>query len=549
MLEYLFLLGNSHLLSSLYSQIAKKDLEESAQIILYLVENNTQEQYQEIFKNSPLRFTLISTKGEVLYDSMNPNKVFPMENHLSRVEVQEAIKKGSGFDIRTSQTFGEKFAYYSHYTTSKDRLPVLVRLSSSYEEQSAQLTFFRYVQLAFFLLLNLTILFFYKNYLKRDLQKKFEIMKHFLESGENEKSSYLSEETWIHQFWILLKEWQHNNLENIDTLSKEKKTLQSLLDSLPFFVALIDAAGNIQLKNQHFRYLLQKESTSYLDAFASIELVEILSSCFSRKESYQGFLYLKQQDKYLSIELEYLPFRNYFLLLIRDVSEEKKKEMFQRTFLNDISHELKTPLTNIKGYLIAMEDSKEEEKQNFLDIVLQNVQKMENTLHDFFKLSKIENTSSSEKQTFSMQELEEELHFLLQKLLQEKHGDFSITVEQNISFFLEKEELITILKNLLENAILYNTNPSPVITLRIFTSTEHYIFEVIDNGSGIPLIEQERSFNRFYRIEKSRNRNSGGTGLGLSIVKTLTQKLQGDIFIKESSSQGTTFCLLLPKER
>ncbi|KYM38332.1 histidine kinase [Fusobacterium necrophorum subsp. funduliforme] len=549
MLEYLFLLGNSHLLSSLYSQIAKKDLEESAQIILYLVKNNTQEQYQEIFKNSPLRFTLISTKGKVLYDSMNPNKVFPMENHLSRVEIQEAIKKGSGFDIRTSQTFGEKFAYYSHYTTSKDRLPVLVRLSSSYEEQSAQLTFFRYVQLAFFLLLNLTILFFYKNYLKRDLQKKFEIMKHFLESGENEKSSYLSEETWIHQFWILLKEWQHNNLENIDTLSKEKKTLQSLLDSLPFFVALIDAAGNIQLKNQHFRYLLQKESTSYLDAFASIELVEILSSCFSRKESYQGFLYLKQQDKYLSIELEYLPFRNYFLLLIRDVSEEKKKEMFQRTFLNDISHELKTPLTNIKGYLIAMEDSKEEEKQNFLDIVLQNVQKMENTLHDFFKLSKIENTSSSEKQTFSMQELEEELHFLLQKLLQEKHGDFSITVEQNISFFLEKEELITILKNLLENAILYNTNPSPVITLRIFTSTEHYIFEVIDNGSGIPLIEQERIFNRFYRIEKSRNRNSGGTGLGLSIVKTLTQKLQGDIFIKESSSQGTTFCLLLPKER
>ncbi|AYV92390.1 histidine kinase [Fusobacterium necrophorum subsp. funduliforme] len=549
MLEYLFLLGNSRLLSSLYSEIAKKDLEESAQIILYLVENNTQEQYQEIFKNSPLRFTLISTKGEVLYDSMNPNKVFPMENHLSRVEVQEAIKKGSGFNIRTSQTFGEKFAYYSHYTTSKDRLPVLVRLSSSYEEQSAQLTFFHYVQLAFFLLLNLTILFFYKNYLKRDLQKKFEIMKHFLESGENEKSSYLSEETWIHQFWILLKEWQHNNLENIDTLSKEKKTLQSLLDSLPFFVSLIDAAGNIQLKNQHFPYLLQKESTSYVDAFASIELVEILSSCFSRKERYQGFLYLKQQDKYLSIELEYLPFRNYFLLLIRDVSEEKKKEMFQRTFLNDISHELKTPLTNIKGYLIAMEDSKEEEKQNFLDIVLQNVQKMENTLHDFFKLSKIENTSSSEKQTFSMQELEEELHLLLQKLLQEKHGDFSITAEQNISFFLEKEELITILKNLLENAILYNTNPSPVITLRIFTSTEHYIFEVIDNGSGIPLIEQERIFNRFYRIEKSRNRNSGGTGLGLSIVKTLTQKLQGDIFIKESSSQGTTFCLLLPKER
>ncbi|RXZ29397.1 GHKL domain-containing protein [Fusobacterium necrophorum] len=549
MLEYLFLLGNSRLLSSLYSEIAKKDLEESAQIILYLVENNTQEQYQEIFKNSPLRFTLISTKGEVLYDSMNPNKVFPMENHLSRVEVQEAIKKGSGFNIRTSQTFGEKFAYYSHYTTSKDRLPVLVRLSSSYEEQSAQLTFFHYVQLAFFLLLNLTILFFYKNYLKRDLQKKFEIMKHFLESGENEKSSYLSEETWIHQFWILLKEWQHNNLENIDTLSKEKKTLQSLLDSLPFFVSLIDAAGNIQLKNQHFPYLLQKKSTSYVDAFASIELVEILSSCFSRKERYQGFLYLKQQDKYLSIELEYLPFRNYFLLLIRDVSEEKKKEMFQRTFLNDISHELKTPLTNIKGYLIAMEDSKEEEKQNFLDIVLQNVQKMENTLHDFFKLSKIENTSSSEKQTFSMQELEEELHLLLQKLLQEKHGDFSITAEQNISFFLEKEELITILKNLLENAILYNTNPSPVITLRIFTSTEHYIFEVIDNGSGIPLIEQERIFNRFYRIEKSRNRNSGGTGLGLSIVKTLTQKLQGDIFIKESSSQGTTFCLLLPKER
>lgn len=548
LLEFIFFLGNSQLLSSLYSQIAKKDLEENAKIISYLLQNNHQEDYKELFKETQLRFTLISPNGKVLYDSMNPDEAFPMENHLSRIEVREALQKGNGFDIRKSQTFGDKFAYYSEQIFSKDHQAFLVRLSSSYEDRDSQLTLFNTLQVAFFVILNLAILLFYRNYLKRDLERKFEIMKHFLESGETEKNSYLSEEKWMHQFWILLKEWQQNNLENIDKISKEKMTLQSLFDSLPFFVALMDDKGNIRLKNSSFSYLLQKDTSYYVDAFSSLELIQILDSCFLHKTPYQGVLYLKKQDLYFSIDLQYLQFRNYFLLLVRDVSEEKKREVFQRNFLNDISHELKTPLTNIKGYLIAMEDSSEEERKHFFNIVFQNVQKMENTLHDFFRLSKAENTISSKKQSFSIAELKQELDFILQNLLKEKNADFFLEADTSLSFFLPKEDVITILKNLLENSLIYNENPHPSVSLRVKNSNTNHHFEIEDNGIGIPPAEQERIFERFYRVEKSRNRNSGGTGLGLSIVKTLTTKLHGKIRIKSSSSQGTVFSLILPKE-
>lgn len=478
---------------------------------------------------------------------MNPDNHFTMENHLSRAEVQQAIQEGNGFNIRKSKTFGEKYAYYSHYVISQDNIPLLVRLSSSYEEEDFQLKLFKALQIGFFFLLNLAILLFYKNYLKRDLEKKFEIMKQFLESGDTEKNTYLSEEKWMHQFWLLLKEWQHNNLENIDKLSKEKMTLQSLFDSLPFFVALMDGGGNIQLKNSNSSYHIQKEASYYVDAFSSLELIHILESCFLKKLPYQGLLYLKKQDLYFSVEVQYLSFRNYFLLLVRDVSEEKRREVFQRTFLNDLSHELKTPLTNIKGYLIAMEDSSEKERKKFFKIVLQNVEKMENTLYDFFKLSKAENTVSK-SQNFVVHELKEELDVLLQNILQRKKASFILEAEDSLSFYLPKEELITILKNLLENAILYNENPHPSVKLQITNNEQNHIFEISDNGIGIPTFEQEKIFERFYRVEKSRNRNSGGTGLGLSIVKILTNKLQGKIFIKNSSSQGTTFCFLIPKE-
>lgn len=531
----------------MYSQIAKKDLEESAQIILYLVKNNTQKNYQEIFNHSQLRFTLIATDGNVLYDSMNPDNHFTMDNHLSRVEVQEAFQKGNGFDIRKSQTFGEKYAYYSQYVTSKDNVPLLVRLSSSYEEEDFQLTLFNVLQIGFFFLLNFAIFLFYRNYLKRDLENKFEIMRQFLESGAIEKNAYLSEEKWMRQFWILLKEWQHNNLENINKLSKEKMTLQSLFDSLPFFIALMDGEGNIQLKNSNASCLMQKETPYYVDAFSSLELIRILESCFLQKTPYQGMLHLKKQGLYFSVEVQYLCFRNYFLLLVRDVSEEKRRDLFQKTFLNDLSHELKTPLTNIKGYLIAMEDSSEEERKNFFKIALQNVQKMENTLYDFFKLSKAENTVPK-SQLFPIHVLKEELDLLLQNILRKKKASFTLEADSSLSFYLPKEELITILKNLLENAIIYNENPHPFVTLRITTHEQNHVFEVHDNGTGIATLEQEKIFERFYRIEKSRNRNSGGTGLGLSIVKILTNKLEGKVFIKNSSSQGTTFCVLLPQK-
>lgn len=509
-----------------------------------MAKNFPSEDYKKVFENIDLRFTIISINGDVLYDSRNTNNNINMENHLSRPEIQTSLNEGVGFDIRKSETFNEVYAYYSTFLTSKNNKKIFIRISSSYEEKNTQLFFLKCIQILFFIILNIFIKFFYTNYLKRDLEKKISIMKDFLESNEERKNLQLHDEKWLSQFWIILKEWQNKNLNNIDRIEKEKKILKSLLESLPFFIALFDSKGNIIIKNNTFSSLIPEKAKNYLEAFPTIEIIDILKTSFINKKNFSEIMYLKESEIYWALELKYLDFDDVFLIVIQDITEKKEKEQNQKNFLNDISHEIKTPLTNIKGYLIALEEANQEDKKNFFNIVNHNVIKIENILHDFLKISKLEEHQLSNNSFFTSEELEKELIFLLSYVIEKKSVEFTIT--KNIKLFLPKNEIISILKNLIENSIIYNENSTPKVNLSIKINDSFYIFELKDNGIGIPESEKEKIFQRFYRIEKSRNRNLGGTGLGLTIVKTLIEKLNGTITLKSNVDQGTTFTIILP---
>lgn len=538
-----------NILSSLYKKIAEEDLKKNAEIISYLAKKFPSEDYKDIFRNIDLRFTIISFNGEVLYDSRNPNNLLQLDNHIDRPEIQTSLAKGTGFDIRKSETLKEKYAYYSVFLISQNNEKIFIRLSSSYESKEMQLFYLKYIQILFFIILNIFIKFFYTNYLKRDLEKKISIMKDFLESNEEKKNSQLYDEEWLSQFWIVLKEWQAKNLNNLDRIEKEKKILNSLLESLPFFIALFDNAGNIIIKNNTFSNLIPENSKNYLEAFPTIEIIDIFKNCLVKQENTSQVIYLKDKKLYWNLNLKYLDFDNVFLLVIQDITKSKQEEKNQREFLNDISHEIKTPLTNIKGYLIALEDADKEdreEKKEFFNIVNRNIIKIEAILQDFLKISKLEEHKISAFSVFSPLVLKDEIISSLSYLLEKKKVDFYFN-SNIIDLYLPKNEIISIFKNLIENSIIYNESLIPKIDFNIYIEKNNYKFKLIDNGIGIQESEQDKIFERFYRVEKSRNRNLGGTGLGLAIVKDLIEKLHGTISVQSVVSKGSTFIITIPK--
>ncbi|MDY4010902.1 MAG: hypothetical protein SOY60_04465 [Fusobacterium gastrosuis] len=201
-----------------------------------------------------------------------------------------------------------------------------------YDSRNTQLFFLKCIQILFFIILNIFIKFFYTNYLKRDLEKKISIMKDFLESNEERKNLQLHDEKWLSQFWIILKEWQNKNLDNIDRIEKEKKILKSLLESLPFFIALFDSKGNIIIKNNTFSSLIPEKAKNYLEAFPTIEIIDILKTSFINKKKFSEIMYLKESEIYWALELKYLDFDDVFLIVIQDITEKKRKRAKSKKF-------------------------------------------------------------------------------------------------------------------------------------------------------------------------------------------------------------------------
>lgn len=471
-----------------------------------------------------------------------------MDNHRNREEIKEAITLGEGFSIRKSKTLGLNYAYYALRFKNINNEFYILRTSGDYSKQLYQLKLFSGILIIFFLILNFSIHFFYKNYIKRDFYNKINKMKTFLTYGEKLNSKTLKDEAWLLEFWNVLKEWQHGNLENIKNLDVERKILSTVITSVDSFIGLVNENGNFIIKNNSLDYLILNDKDKYLEAIKHIEIVNIIKESLSTKKNISKEVYLLPIKEYFIVSVKNIKNENRFLITIKNITETKKTIEFQKKFINNVGHELKTPLTNIKGYLIALEDAPENMKEEFLETVNHNVNKLENIISDFLNISKIENYPSLNLRAFSVEDLEESLKKSLHMIILNKNAKVSFNIQNGLTNIVSDfEKLNTILKNLVENSILYNNSKIPNIEILLKESYTHYVFEIKDNGVGIPNNKLNRIFDRFYRVDKARTTNLGGTGLGLSIVKALVKQLNGEISVISEENKGSTFKIEIKK--
>ncbi len=541
---------NISFLSNLYKDGVKNSLRENVFIISNLIKEYGRDEYQQIFKDSDMRFNIIELDGKVIYDSRKYNEEEKLENHRNRREVRDVRNIGIGFDIRKTTISDEIMAYYAVERINKEGEKIIVRVSKNYGETLKMLKIILLAELLFFTILNFIIHSFYKNYLKRDLYQKIEIIENFLEDKGNGENLYFEEDPWILNLWDVVQKWQKQNLENIVNLNREKRILHQIITSIDSSICLFDEKLQLIIKNSKFNYLYEKDKSYYLNLIKDIEIIDIMKKAILEKQNQKTEVYVLRLKRYFSVNIKFLEQDQRYLLSVKDITQTRGMIEDQKTFISNVSHELKTPLTNIKGYVIALEDAPEPLRAQFIKTIKNNIDKLENIIIDFLNISKIESSNIVNIEKIPVSRLKTELHAVLNERIKTTNAKISYNLNllnKENELKIDFEKVLTILKNLVENAIIYKNNSTPEIEISIIETKNRYKIGVKDNGVGISSEDIEKIFERFYRVDKARTSNKAGTGLGLSIVKELVERCGGKIDVISKEGKGTIFIFTILK--
>jgi two-component system, OmpR family, phosphate regulon sensor histidine kinase PhoR len=343
----------------------------------------------------------------------------------------------------------------------------------------------------------------------------------------------------------------------------QKDRLSTLIENVGSGLILIDGHGYINLINRTYKEVFDVKSSEYLyklyyEVIKHKEVNKIIEDIFMTEQKVRKQLVIPLKIERRHFEVYGVPIIGTndvwkgILLVFHDITEIKKLEQMRKDFVANVSHELKTPVTSIKGFTETLLDGAMEEKEtleSFLSIILKESDRLQSLIYDILELSKIENEGFS----LSIQHLN--LILVLSETIKIIEGKatekgISITFEKpSDELFIEGDvyRLKQVFINIISNAVLYSPNDGKV-TVYLEESPKKVIIHVKDTGMGIEKTEIPRIFERFYRVNKARDRNSGGTGLGLAIVKHLMEAHKGKVTVKSEFGKGTIFSIELLKK-
>ena len=339
-------------------------------------------------------------------------------------------------------------------------------------------------------------------------------------------------------------------------LKKESERLRETLSTIDSILFAIKGE-EIILQNENFSSIsYNAKNNKFQNTIKFNSLINEVKAVLKINENVKKEIYISENDMFYFLESHKIKSEDSILFNLRNITLSKQFEKIQKRFISDVSHELKTPLTNIKGFTIAIEDSLKEnnnsklELSSFFKIIYSNVSKIEGLIHDFLEYSKYEsskilNKTSIDVNTF-LNDVLNESRYLIESKNPLITTDFSKLKSNNI--IIDRERIAVILKNIIENAIIYN-NKQPEIKISFADSdiNDCYSITISDNGIGISDSEKENIFNRFYRVDDARPINIAGSGLGLAIVNEIMRNYKGEIKLESELGIGTTFTLYIPK--
>ena len=348
------------------------------------------------------------------------------------------------------------------------------------------------------------------------------------------------------------KDIRYFNQENNEFKTNEKNISLAfqILEKIHNAAAVLEKDNLVMFFNKAFKNLFKIEKfekIKFEKLNIPIKLIEFLAKY--NKSKTNNFRLIHDEKNYVivfhELKLDFL--NSYTVITINDVTLETTISNLKKDFISYASHELKSPLTLIKGNAELLKHGmvKDEEYKKVVSNISKQTDLMSNIIEDMLMLSRLENFKESQDVEMNLKEKINEILELMRPLIIKKNISI-ITNCENIKYNADPMDIMKLLKNIIENAVIYSKNNSK-IEINLLRTNKMIIFIVKDNGIGIPLEHQERIFERFYRINS--NNKKEGTGLGLAIVKHVVQKYKGKYIIKSKPNYGTTLQIELPTKK
>lgn len=508
------------------------------------------------------RVTYIRGDGIVVGDS-NSIDVRDMDNHIDREEIIGAMEDGLGYTIRASTTFKEDMLYVAIATTNPyNHEPFFIRLSFSLadvEQSISQLTLVMVVGLCILFAIAALASYRIAQSLTRPIERINQVAKKIKSLDYRARVEHIKHDE-IGELANTINSMAESLQVQMTRIKQNENHLQSVLANMINGVVLMDESGKIVIMNNRAEHILGITAVNligkhYTQIKQQYELLQLIHEGFDTRTFIHDEINFYYPEERL-LELNLVPItegqQEYggLLLVLQDVSAFRRLERMRSEFVANVSHELKTPIAAVKGFsetLLAGAVKDEETAMSFLQIIYDESERLNRLIGDILELSKIESRRTALMLT--PVELNEFLKHTIQILevsAQKKNITVNFDLKEELYIEGDEDRLRQIFVNLLSNAINYTPEGGQVTISLQESQADIVAVSITDTGVGIPEKDLPRIFERFYRVDKARSRNSGGTGLGLSIVKHLVDMHKGQISVSSTVGKGSTFVVELP---
>ncbi|MHC5250307.1 sensor histidine kinase [Enterococcus sp. LJL90] len=502
------------------------------------------------------RITLMDRDGTILYDSYDPTL---MGERNDRPEIQAILSGNSlGSSLRQSATLGEELLYVALPVTLDNQRIGILRISETTVGFASSAENFRrsilFVLTIAFIIIALMVLYLIRQK-NRPMETVLPVLKKMVDHPEVASNILEASNQW-EELYLTINQLSEKMSSTYLAYTSTENQFYTLLNDLMIGVFIIDEEDQLKFANpkirEHLGLTAIDETTVYTDVIEDPQLIRLIHQATSEHPLVHEILKLKfPKEQVLDISIRYVQDENQAPQLIGiayDLTRVKQLEKLQRDFVGNVSHELKTPVTSLIGFTETLLDGAKDNPvtlTEFLLIMQKDAKRLQQLIQEIIQLSQDGKTVLAEPESVELHQLFTTISSNYRRKIAEKNLTITIDGPEPAYFVTQPKFFQPIVKNLIENAINYSFEET-TITIAYQLTTAQLTFSITDIGIEIDEEEQERIFERFYRVDKARGRDSGGTGLGLAIVQEYTTALGGHVTVSSRIKQGTIFTVTLP---
>lgn len=516
-----------------------------------------------IIRNTNKRITMMDVNGQVIYDSHeNPER---MDNHKDRLEVQRVLHGYESSIIRYSETLEKEMMYYSIPLKENNQVVGILRLSIPLNEVNfINRNMFNSLLIASLIgiIIASIIAYRYLYYITRPVKELTRAVKDIAGGNFSRRITNLPKNEFG-ELGISFNEMAKQLQQSMEALKIQNVKLETILNSMPEGIIAVDTKKNIMLINPSAKeiFLIKDNEKiigkNILENIRNNQIYKIIHHILINDKDNPMEIEIDSSKKKIlrisSSPIRYIAKHERIkgvILIIEDITQLRKLENVRKDFVANVSHELKTPITSIRGFIETLKSGEVEDEniqKRFLDIIDFESERLIRLIEDILILSDLENNlKSTTTDKIEIKEALNEIISIMTQLAMKKNIIITSDIQNGmLPLFFAKDKFKQMIINLIDNAIKY-TPEGGKIKINAYQNNNQVEIEIKDTGIGIPKEDIPRLFERFYRVDKDRSRSAGGTGLGLAIVKHILELMNGKIKVESELGKGSSFILSIP---